>query len=162
MKKSTTARFFSTGSAYDFRGSFSDQLAKEIGINMPLVDMPDPTIDNRTYVPDTWRSGLEHLPYTKEVVASFKKFRDDIMKIDIRGQMLELDTKPFSDITAAYAPEVAKWWDGYGPSNWGAVTEDTAAFIGVFDAQYLIKGEDNRAAFYPVASAVSATSWWKC
>ena len=142
-------QFFSTGSAYDFRGSFSDQLAKEIGVDMPLVDMPDPTIDHRTYVPDTWRSGLAHLPYKKEVVASFKKFRDDIMKIDVRGQMLELDSKPFTDITGAYAPEVARWWDAYGPSNWGAVTEDTTAFIGVFDAQYLIKGEDNTRCILP-------------
>jgi hypothetical protein len=142
-------QFFSTAAAYDFRGSFSDQLAKDIGVDMPLVDMPDPTIDNRTYVPDTWRSGLEHLPYKKDVVASFKKFRDDIMKIDVRGKMLQLDAKPFSDITSAYAPEVAKWWDAYGPSNWGAVTEDTTAFIGVFDAQYLIKGEDNTRCILP-------------
>ena len=142
-------QFFSTAAAYDFRGSFSDQLAKEIGVDMPLVDMPDPTIDNRTYVPDTWRSGLAHLPYKNDVVASFKKFRDDMMKIDVRAQMRQLDSKPFSDITSAYAPEVAKWWDAYGPSNWGAVTEDTTAFIGVFDAQYLIKGEDNTRCILP-------------
>ena len=49
----------------------------------------------------------------------------------------------------AYAPEVGKWWDAYGPSNWGAVTEDTTAFIGVFDAQYLIKGEDNTRCILP-------------
>jgi oxygen-dependent protoporphyrinogen oxidase len=140
---------FSTGAAYDFRGSFSDQLANEISINMPLVDMPDPTIDNRVYVPDTWGKGLEHLPYKKEVVASFKKFRDDVMKIDVRGQMQELDTKPFTDFTGAYAPEVAKWWDAYGPSNWGAFTEDTSAFIGLFDAQYLIKGEDSTRVILP-------------
>ena len=142
-------QFFSTAAAYDFRGSFSDQLAKEIGVDMPLVDMPDPTIDNRTYVPDTWRSGLAHLPYKNDVVASFKKFRDDMMKIDVRAQMRQLDSKPFSDITSAYAPEVAKWWDAYGPSNWGAVTGDTTAFIGVFDAQYLIKGEDNTRCILP-------------
>lgn len=140
---------YSTGAAYDFRGSFSDQLAKEIGINMPLVDMPDPTIDNGVYVPDTWGKGLEHLPYTKEVVASFKKFRDDVMKIDVRGRMRELDNQPFTDFTSAYAPEVAKWWDAYGPSNWGARTEDTTAFIGLFDAQYLIKGDDSTRAILP-------------
>jgi hypothetical protein len=142
-------QFFSTGAAYDFRGSYSDQLAKEIGLNLLPIDMPDPTIDNRTYVPDTWRSGLEHLPYPKDVVASFKKFRDDVMKIDVRGQMLELDSKPFTDITGAYAPEIAKWWDAYGPSNWGAFTDDTTAFIGVFDAQYLIKGEDSTRVILP-------------
>jgi len=140
---------FSTGAAYDFRGSFSDQLAQEIGINMHFVDMPDPTIDNGVYVPDTWGKGLPHLPYKKEVVASFKKFRDDVMKIDVRGQIQELDTKPFTDFTGGYAPEVAKWWDAYGPSNWGAFTEDTTSFIGLFDAQYLIKGEDSTRVILP-------------
>jgi monoamine oxidase len=140
---------FGTGSAYDFRGSFSDQLATEIGLHLPLVDMPDPTIDNGQYVPDTWGSGLEHLPYAKEVVASFKKFRDDVLKIDVRGRMLELDAQSFSDYTSGYAPEVARWWDAYGPSNWGAVTDDTTAFIGLFDAQYLIKGEDSTRAILP-------------
>src|SRR5271169_1731795 len=49
---------YSTAAAYDFRGSDSDQLAKEIGLNLLPVDMPDPTIDNGVYTPDTWRSGL--------------------------------------------------------------------------------------------------------
>jgi len=140
---------FATGSAYDFRGSFSDQLATELGLHMPLIDMPDPTIDNGQHVPDTWRSGLAHLPYKKEVVASFQKFRDDVLKIDVRGKLNELDAKPFTDFLGNYAPEVAKWWDAYGPSNWGAFTEDTSAFIGLFDAQYLIKGEDNTRAILP-------------
>jgi oxygen-dependent protoporphyrinogen oxidase len=140
---------FSTAAAYDFRGSHSDQLAKEIGIDMPLIDMPDPTIDNGVYVPDTWGKGLEHLPYKKEVIESFKKFREDVMKVDVKARMEELDTKPFTDVTRGYAPEVAKWWDAYGPSNWGAVTKDTTAFIGLSDAQYLIKGEDSTRVILP-------------
>jgi len=140
---------YSTGSAYDFRDSFSDQLAKEIGLHFLPIDMPDPTIDNGVYTPDTWRSGLAQLPYSKETVASFKKFADDIMKMDPRKDMLELDSKPFTDITRAYAPEITKWWDAYGPSNWGALTEDTTAFIGVVDAQYLIKGEDSTRVIVP-------------
>src|ERR1700682_1755979 len=87
---------YSTAAAYDFRGSFSDQLAKEIGLDLRLIDMPDPTIDNGQYVPDTWGTGLEHLPYKKEAVASFKKFREDMMKIDLREGMAELDQKLFS------------------------------------------------------------------
>lgn len=140
---------YSTAAAYDFRGSFSEQLAKEIGLDLRLIDMPDPTIDNGQYVPDTWGTGLDHLPYKKEVVASFKKFRDDMMKIKLRERIKELDQKRFSDLTGAYAPEVAKWWDAYGPSNWGAVTQDTTAFIGVNDAQYLIKGEDSMRVILP-------------
>jgi len=140
---------YSTAAAYDFRGSDSDQLAKEIGLNLLPVDMPDPTIDNGVYTPDTWRSGLAHLPYSKDAVASFKKFASDIMKMDPHKEMLELDSKPFTEITGSYAPEVTKWWDAYGLSNWGAVTEDTTAFIGVSDAQYLIRGEDNTRVILP-------------
>jgi monoamine oxidase len=140
---------FSTGSAYDFRGSASDQLAKEIGLDLLPIDMPDPTIDNGVHVPDTWGAGLPHLPYSKDSVASFKRFADDMLKLDPRRNMMELDAKPFTDILAAYAPEVAKWWDAYGPSNWGASTEDTSAYIGVTDAQYLLKGEDNQRVILP-------------
>jgi oxygen-dependent protoporphyrinogen oxidase len=140
---------YSTAAAYDFRGSDSDQLAKEIGLNLLPIDMPDPTIDNGVYTPDTWRSGLSQLPYSKETVASFKKFSEDIIKLDPHKDMLELDSKSFTEITSAYAPEVTKWWDAYGLSNWGAVTEDTTAFIGVSDAQYLIKGEDNTRVILP-------------
>ena len=140
---------YSTGAAYDFRNSLSDQLAKEIGLNLLPIDMPDPTIDNGGYAPDTWRSGISQLPYPKAVVASFKKFADDMMKLDPRKSINELDAKPFTDITNNYAPEVARWWDSYGLSNWGAVTEDTSAYIGVFDAQYLINGEDSSRVILP-------------
>jgi hypothetical protein len=140
---------FSTGSAYDFRDSDCDHLAREIGLHLLPIDMPDPTIDNGVYTPDTWRSGLSQLPYSKDTIASFKKFTEDILKLDPRKDMMELDSKPFTDITRAYAPEISKWWDAYGPSNWGALTVDTTAFIGVVDAQYLIKGEDSTRVILP-------------
>jgi len=140
---------YSTAAAYDFRDSYSDHLAKEIGLNLLPIDMPDPTIDNGVYTPDTWRTGLSQLPYSKDTIASFKKFTEDIMQMDPHKDMAELDSKPFTDITRAYAPEITKWWDAYGPSNWGALTEDTTAFIGVVDAQYLIKGEDSTRVILP-------------
>lgn len=148
-QKEFAGQAYSTGAAYDFRDSYSDQLAKEIGLHLLPIDMPDPTIDYGTCTPDTWRSGLSELPYPKAVVASFKKFTEDIMKLDPRKNVAELDAKPFTDITNNYAPEVAKWWDAYGLSNWGAVTEDTSAYLGVFDAQYLIKGEDSTRVILP-------------
>jgi monoamine oxidase len=140
---------YSTAAAYDFRDSHSDQLAKEIGLHLLPIDMPDPTIDNGVYTPDTWRTGLAQLPYSRETIASFKKFSEAILKLDLRKDILELDSKPFTDITSAYAPEITKWWDAYGQSNWGARTEDTTAFIGVNDAQYLIKGEDSTRVILP-------------
>jgi monoamine oxidase len=140
---------YSTAAAYDFRNSPSDHLAQEIGLNLLPIDMPDPTIDNGVYTPDSWRSGLAHLPYSKETIASFKKFSEDILKIDPHKQMLELDSKPLTEITGKYDPEITKWWDAYGLSNWGAVTQDTSAYIGVSDAQYLLKGEDSTRVILP-------------
>src|SRR5208282_4076665 len=35
---------YGTGSAYGYRGDAGDVLAKEIGVDMPLVNMPDPVL----------------------------------------------------------------------------------------------------------------------
>src|SRR5271163_14956 len=92
---------FATGSAYAYRGDEGDQLASEIGLKLPLVNMPDPTLVNKTYVPDTWKTGITQLPYPQEVVASFQKFRDDVVKMKVNARMTELDALPFSKFTAS-------------------------------------------------------------
>jgi hypothetical protein len=140
---------FATGSAYAYRGDEGDQLASEIGLKLPLVNMPDPTLVNKTYVPDTWKSGITQLPYPKEVVASFLKFREDVLKMKINERMAELDALPFSKFTAAYAAEVGQWWDIFGPSNWGATTPDTSAYVGLYNAKDLFIGGDAKRAILP-------------
>jgi hypothetical protein len=140
---------FATGSAYAYRGDEGDQLASEIGLQLPLVNMPDPTLVNKTYVPDTWRSGLAQLPYPKEVIASFRKFREEILKMKIRARMAELDALPFSQFTAKYAPEVQQWWDIFGPSNWGATAADTSAYVGLYNANDIFTGGDGKRAILP-------------
>jgi hypothetical protein len=142
-------QFFATGSAYAYRGDESDQLASEIGLQLPLVNMPDPTLVNGTYVPDTWKSGLSQLPYPKDVVASFQKFREDILKMKIGERLTELDALPFSQFTSAYAREVQQWWDIFGPSNWGATTVDTSAYVGLYNARDLFTGGDGKRAILP-------------
>jgi protoporphyrinogen oxidase len=140
---------YGTGSAYAYRGDYGDQLATEIGLTLPFVDNPDPTIVNQTFVPDTWKTGLDHLPYSREVRESFKKFREDMMKINVREKMAELDAQPFTHFTGPYAPEVAHWWDSYGPSNWGATTEDSSAFVGLVSVQDLLTGGDSKRVILP-------------
>lgn len=140
---------FSTGSAYAYRGDEGDQLASEIGLTLPLVNMPDPTLVNKTYVPDTWKTGISQLPYPKEVVDSFKKFRENVLKMDVHGRMAELDVLPFSQFTSAYAPEVPQWWDIFGPSNWAATTKDTSAYVGLYNAKDLFVGGDGKRAILP-------------
>jgi monoamine oxidase len=142
-------QIYGTGSAYGYRGDEGDKLAREIGVDMPYVGMPDPIIDNGVYTADPWKAGLDRLPYTKDTIASLKKFRDDVLKMDVKGRMLELDSEPFSKYLAAYAPELTRWWDAFGPSNWGATTEDTSAFIGMFDAHYLLTGGDEQRVILP-------------
>lgn len=143
------AQPFATGSAYAYRGDEGDQLASEIGLKLPLVNMPDPTLVNKTYVPDTWKTGIAQLPYPKSVVASFQKFREDVLKMKISRRMAELDALPFSNFTSAYAPEVQQWWDIFGPSNWGAASHNTSAYVGLYNAQDLFTGGDSKRAILP-------------
>ncbi|HKV61851.1 MAG TPA: FAD-dependent oxidoreductase [Candidatus Acidoferrum sp.] len=140
---------FATGSAYAYRGDEGDQLASEIGLKLPLVNMPDPTLVNKTYVADTWKSGISQLPYSKAVVASFQKFREDVLKMNVRAHLAELDAARFSDYTSSYAPEVQAWWDIFGPSNWGATTADTSAYVGLYNAKDLFTGGDAKRAILP-------------
>ena len=142
-------QIYGTGSAYGYRGDHGDQLAKEIGLHLPLVGMPDPVIDNGVYTADPWKAGLEHLPYSKETIASLKKFRDDVLKMKLKDRIEELDSQPFSKFLTIYTPELSKWWNAFGLSNWGATTEDTSAFIGFFDSYYLLTGGDAERVILP-------------
>lgn len=142
-------QIFATGSAYGYRDDAGDKLAKEIGLYLPPINMPDPIIDNGKYAPDIWRTGIDDLPYTRDVIASFKKYRDDIMKIDFKKNAMQLDSEPFTKYLAPYAPEITKLWDAYGPSNWGAFSADTSALIGIADSQFLIEGVDDQRVILP-------------
>jgi len=129
---------FSTGAAFtDKVETPVIEMAQELGLKMLPVDNPDGTILHGEFVPDTWRDGLDHLPYPKNVRESFKKFRSDILAMAVNGHDRELDNQPFSRYFQAHEPEVKQWWDAYGSSNWGARTEDTSALIGIREMQTL-------------------------
>ncbi len=121
---------YSTGSAYAFKGDEADQLARELGLPLLPVENPDPTIIKGAFVADTWRSGLDQLPYSQDVRDSFKKFRDIARKIDTKTNANDLDQEPFSKYTAGLAPEVQQWLDGLGLSDWGAATAESSALAG--------------------------------
>src|SRR5260370_10197204 len=140
---------YGTGSAYAERGDYGDQLASAIGLHLPFVNSPDPTIVNKTFVPDSWKTGLDQLPYPNGVRESFKKFRDDMRKINVRGKMAELDSQPFTSFTGAYAPEVQQCCDGLGPSIWDQTAETTTALLGVANVQYLLSGGDSKRVILP-------------
>lgn len=120
---------FATGSAYDYVGSASHHLAREIGLSLMPIRSPDPTILNGQWTDDTWGAGLDHLPYPETVRESFKKFRADMLKLAADKNQQQYDAVPLSNYLKAYAPEVKLWWDTYGPSNYGARSEETSTMV---------------------------------
>jgi monoamine oxidase len=132
---------FATGSAFDFKGSASDQLAREIGLDPLPINAPDPTIVNGKWVADTWRTGLDDLPYSPAIRESFMKFRKEMVALDPDKDAEHLDSFPLSQILRNYPPEITQWWDGYGPSNWGAKAADTATLAAVIDLKEMAGDE---------------------
>ncbi len=76
-------------------------------------------------MPDTWRDGLDQLPYSEAVRESFKKFRAEMKALDPDKNVQQLDTVPLSNYLKGLRYRNSnKWWDAYGLSNWGANSED--------------------------------------
>jgi protoporphyrinogen oxidase len=126
---------YATGAAFIWKDDNAFPLAKEIGLEPLPVDNWDGSIIKGEFIPDTWGEGLEQLPYSAAARQSFKKFKREMLAIDIRKRAHELFGVPFSNFLRGYAPEIKQWWDGYGPSNWGAVSEDTAALLPIAELQ---------------------------
>ena len=148
---------FATGSAYTAKSeSGPKQLCKELGIQpLPIAD-PDGLIMNGEFVPHAWRDGLDHLPYPKSVRESFRKFKQDMLKVDLLKRTGELDAVPLTTLLKDYAPELTAWWNTYGPSNWGATAADTSALVGLGDFQDFASEEpDDRQTFPGGLGAIS-------
>ncbi|MFZ3216928.1 MAG: FAD-dependent oxidoreductase [Candidatus Acidiferrales bacterium] len=135
---------FATGSAFDETGSASAQLAREIGLQLLPINCPDPTIVAGKWIADTWRSGLDALPYSPSVRESFKKFRAEIQALNPDKDVQQLDNVPFSNYMKGYAPEIRQWWDGYGLSNWGAQSNDVSTFVAAGELQGMLVDQDDR------------------
>lgn len=132
---------FATGSAFDTKGSASDRLARELGLNPLPINSPDPTIARGKFVADTWRTGLDELPYPVAVRDSFKKFRQQMLALDLAKDRDHLDSTPLTSYLKDFPPELAEWWDAYGPSNWGAKSVDTSAFVAAYDLREMAGDE---------------------
>jgi len=148
---------FGTGSAYDYLSGTAWDLCRELEIQPLPTDCPDGFILNREFVPHLWKEGLDHLPYSKRVRESFRKFKRDMLKIDLAARADELDHQSLGTILKDYAPEVRAWWDLYGPSNWGADAEHSSLLAALEDFVELANDEmpDNRATFPGGLGAIS-------
>jgi monoamine oxidase len=135
---------FATGSAFDEKGTVSQQLAQEIGLTLLPINCPDPSIIEGKWIPELWRSGIDQLPYPPAVRESFKKFRSTFLKLDPAKDAMHLDSVPLSHYLRGYAPEIKQWWDAYGPSNWGATSDDASAQVAADEFKEMNADEDNR------------------
>ncbi len=136
---------FATGSAFDYKGTASDQLARELGLNPLPINSPDPTIVNGKWVPDTWGAGLDELPYPAEVRASFKKFRSEMLALAANKNLRQFDGVPLTKYLKGYAPEVKQWWDCYGPSNYGSKATDTSTMVALIELKDQAEAAENDA-----------------
>ena len=135
---------YATGAAFIEKSETAAfDLATQIGLNPLPVNNWDGTILQGEFIPDTWGEGLDKLPYSASVRESFKKFRKEMLAIDLAKRAQELFAVPFFNFLKNYPGEIKQWWDNYGPSNWGATSDETAAAIGIYEMQ-AISG-DNRA-----------------
>jgi oxygen-dependent protoporphyrinogen oxidase len=137
---------YGTGSAFLWSDSEAFRLAKEIGLDPLAVNSPDGSIINGVFVPDTWGDGINKLPYPPITRDSFKKFKKEIMAIDVEKRGMELYNVPFSSLMKLYAREIKQWWDTFGMSHWGATSDETAAGLAITEFQEVVDQSraDNR------------------
>jgi protoporphyrinogen/coproporphyrinogen III oxidase len=137
---------YGTGSAFLWTDSEAFHFAKEIGLDPLPVNSPDGSFVNGQFTLDTWGDGINKLPYPPVTRESFKKFKKEMMEIDLDQRAVELDTVAFSRFMGDYPKEIKQWWDGFGLSNWGAVSDETSAALAVSEFQDIVvqSHTDNR------------------
>jgi protoporphyrinogen oxidase len=130
---------YGTGSAFLTKDEYAYAFSKEIGLEMLPIDSSDASIIRGELVPDTWGDGLDKLPYAPPVRESFKKFKKEMLAIDVEKRGKEVYEKPFSDFLKGYPEELKLWWDSFGPSNWGATSEETTAGLAIETLQEMVE-----------------------
>jgi monoamine oxidase len=134
---------YGTGSAFLYKGEDDYIFAQDIGLEPLPINSSDGSILKGEIVADTWGEGLDRLPYPAAVREGFKKFKKEMLAIDLKKREKELFSIPLSDLLKGYPEELTQWWDAYGQSNYGAASEDAAAGVGLIEMGEL--AEESRA-----------------
>lgn len=101
----------------------------------PIHGLDSACIDG-TWIEEFWDGNpdspvFDRLPYPAAVRASFRQLCKDLKKIDSEKEVKRLDAMSFAELLKPYAPEIARYWDTFGPSNWGCRAAETSAYLGV-------------------------------
>ncbi len=139
----------STGGA--FYTESEDELVaffKEIGaVGMPIQGADSLVIAGEPVV-DIFGEGAKRLPFSQKVRDDFRRSREELIRrYKKKGSQKALDGLSFAEILKPYAPEVTKFFDRFGPSNWGGDTRNTSAYIGAEALTWAGGNEDPRWTF---------------
>jgi protoporphyrinogen oxidase len=126
---------YATGTAFLYRSDAAYAFAQELGMQPLPINNSDGTILKGEFIADTWGAGLDHLPYQQPVREAFKKFKKEILAIDIAKRTEEFYNLPLSDFLKGYPEELTQWWDAYGASNYGAICSDAATGAAIIEMQ---------------------------
>jgi phytoene dehydrogenase-like protein len=146
---------FSTGAAFYSDGDTElVELLNSVGAKgMPIVG-GDALIVRGTPYFDFFGDGAQLLPFSQAVRDDFLRSRERAEKLRDLHDSHTLDQRPFAEILREHSPEVRRFWDRFGASNWGADSEHTSARLGVQAYGWLV-GVENRLS-YPGGLGVGA------
>ncbi|MDE2142543.1 MAG: FAD-dependent oxidoreductase [Elusimicrobia bacterium] len=117
-----------------------EALAKRFKFDWKKIQGEDSACFEGKWIRNFWTGradnpAFDQLPYSKSVKDGFRQFLSDIEHMDFEKNVDELDAQPFSQYLKGRPAELKAFWDGFGPSNWGAPTELTSAYVGLSAAR---------------------------
>lgn len=128
---------YCTGSAW--ASVFSpdvDALFKRWKLDLLPIRGADSACFEGVWIKDFWDGlpdspAIDKLPYPEGVKKGFRDFNKAMAGIDLEREKDRLDARPFSDFFKGSPAPLKAYWDAFGPSNWGARTEHTSAYLGL-------------------------------
>lgn len=117
-------------------------LAKRWKFDWKKIEGEDSACFEGKWIRNFWNGradnpAFERLPYDKSVKDGFRQFMADIEHFDFNDDKVvaDLDSRKFSDFLQGRPTQLKAYWDQFGPSNWGATTEDTSLYVGLSGAR---------------------------
>jgi oxygen-dependent protoporphyrinogen oxidase len=146
----------STGAAF-YTESETELVAffAEIGARGRRLEGEDSLVVDGQPVTDFFRSGAERLPFPLQARDDFKRSREDMLKLLETRSPEQLDSLSFAKLLEPYHPLLARFWDRFGPSNWGATTSETSGLVGA-EAYTWAGGSDDPRWSFPGGMAEAA------
>ena len=128
---------YCTGSAWaSIFNADVEALFKRWKLDLKPISGGDSARFEGVWIKDFWDGrpdspAIDKLPYPESVKKGFRDFNKAMAGIDIEREKEKLDVRPFSEFFQGYPAPLKAYWDAFGPSNWGARTEHTSAYLGL-------------------------------